>query len=192
MSNRNLGNAAALFLAFLIVPAGGCDSRAAASSADEPTRYRVDAARHRVWLLTRDGVIVDDAAAPEKIAVPLPDWQWVRPPYGCLPDFALGPEGEAVVTSNVVPTLWRIDPETLAVSVHPLALDVDLDKDVGFSRIAYSPGHGAFFAVGNYDGALWRIDPLLATARKLAPQDRPAVALGPRPVSPKAVPCPQR
>jgi hypothetical protein len=178
MSNANLRKAAALFVAFLIVPAGGCDSRAAASSVDEPTRYRVDAARHRAWLLTRDGVIVDDAAAPDRIAVPLPGWQWVRPPYGCLPDLALGPDGEAVITSNVVPTLWRIDPGTLAVSVHPLVLDADLDKDVGFSRIAYSPEHGAFFALGSFDGAIWRIGPGLATARKLAPQERPAVALG--------------
>jgi hypothetical protein len=191
MSNRNLGNAAALFLVFLIVPAGGCDSRAAASSGDEPTRYRVDAARHRAWLLTRDGVIVDAAAAPAKVTVALPDWQWVAPPYGCLPDLAIGPNGEAVITSNVLPTLWRIDPETLAVSVHPLALDADLDKDVGFSRIAYSPEHGAFFALGNYDGALWRIDPVLAAARKLAPQERPAVALGQRPAGARAS-CPRR
>ena len=72
MNNGNLGNVAALFLAFLTVPIGGCDSRAASPSGDEPTRYRVDAARHRVWLLSRDGVLVDDAAAPEKIAVSLP------------------------------------------------------------------------------------------------------------------------
>jgi hypothetical protein len=191
MSNANLGNAA-LLVALLIIPVGGCDSRAAASSADPPTRYRVDPARQRVWLLTVDGVIVDDAAAPAKVAVSLPEWQWVAPPYGCLPDLAIGPNGEAVITSNVLPTLWRIDPGTLAVSVHPLALDADLDKDVGFSRIAYSPEHGAFFAVGIYDGALWRIDPVLASARKLAPRDRPAVALGQRTVSPRTASCPQR
>lgn len=38
MSNRNLGNAAALFLAFLIVPAGGCDSRAAVALGRRPAR----------------------------------------------------------------------------------------------------------------------------------------------------------
>jgi hypothetical protein len=92
---------------------------------------------------------------------------WVDAPYGSLPDLALGPRGEAVVTSNVVPTLWRIDPETLAVSVHALALDSDTDKEVGFSGLVYSPGHEAFFAVSDAHGSLWRIDPQLETARKI-------------------------
>lgn len=79
----------------------------------------------------------------------------------------LGPDGEAVVTSNVVPVLWRIDPETLAVSMHELALDADQDKNVGFSSLVYSAEHGAFFAMSDAQGSMWQIDRLLRNGRKL-------------------------
>ena len=88
-------------------------------------------------------------------------------PYGCPPDLALGPKGEAVVTSNIVPILWRIDPDTLAVSVHELVLDADNDKDVGFSGLRYSTEHGVFFAASDVHGSLWRIDPLLRKGQKV-------------------------
>jgi hypothetical protein len=169
-----------LLLAALLVSVGGYGIYAASLPEDPAPemRYRVDTARQRVWLLTGDAVVVD--AAPEKSTVPLPGWQVLLPPWGCFPDLALGPDGEAVITSNVLPTLWRVDPETLAVSVHPLALDVDREKDVGFSRIVYSPRDAAYFAVGSFDGAVWSIDPRLASARKLASHERPSVALGQR------------
>ena len=138
-------------LAALIVTMGGCDSSAAPPQAPmtagetpegQPpnARIQVDPARNRVWSLSRDGVFLHDRATPEKIvAVRLPGWHWAGAPYSCLPDLALGPKGEAVITSDVVPTLWRIDPETLAVSVHRLALDADTDKDVGFTGLVYAP-----------------------------------------------------
>ena len=143
-------------------------------------RHQVDPARNRAWSLTRDGVFLHDLATPEKIVqVQLPDWQWAGTPYGCLPDLALGPKGEAVVTSDVLPTLWRIDAETLAVSVHPLALDADMDKDVGFSAIAYSSRHGAYYALSQTPGAIWKIDPLFRRAQK-TPLAAPVVkACGP-------------
>jgi len=87
--------------------------------------------------------------------------------YACLPDLALGPRGEVVITSNIVPTLWRIDPETLAVSMHPLVLEADTGKDVGFSGLVYSSEHGAFFAVSDPHGSLWRIDAPFTSARKI-------------------------
>jgi hypothetical protein len=175
MSN---GIVSALFLAALTVPIGGCDLGAAPQrmpdavrfvpeSPPPSMRYGVDTARNRVWLLTRDGVSIYDVMRSEKIVVPLPDWLWVDAPYGCLPGLALGPKGEAVITSNVVPTLWRVDPATLAVSVHPLLLDSDTNKDVGFSGLAYSSEQEAFFAVSGAHGSLWRIDPGLEKARKI-------------------------
>ncbi len=178
MWNGNAGKARAFFLATLMVSIGGCDLGAAptqvpnvvgnAPESQPPNlRYQVDPARGRVWFLTGDGVFLYDVTRPEKIVVPLPSWQWVDRPYGCLPDLALGSNGEAVITSNVVPTLCRIDPETLAVSVHPLVLDADTGKDVGFSGLAYSAEHAAFFAVSYFHGSLWRIDPLLAKAQKI-------------------------
>jgi hypothetical protein len=181
MSNGDVGKVGtsrAIVLAALIVLSCACDLGAAsppaskaASNAPErqppQVRYQVDPARNRVWLLTRDGVFLYDIKTPEKIAITLPGWQWVDMPYSSLPDLALGPRGEAVITSNIVPTLWRIDPETLAVGVHPLELDADAGKDVGFSGLAYSSRHAAFFAVSWIHGSLWRIDPQFRKAEKI-------------------------
>lgn len=177
MWNGNVGQARAFLLAASIASIAGCDldaeSLQAAHAESAPQsqpiqlRYQVDPARNRVWSLTSQGVFVHESATLQKLAVDLPGWQWAGPPYGCLPDLALGPKGEAVVTSDIVPTLWRIDPESLAVSVHSPLLDADMDKDFGFSALAYSPEHGAWFAT-SLQGSLWRIDPLFRTAQKIA------------------------
>lgn len=166
----------------LMAVTGGCDSNAALAPAPAPVtsadvalplydfpeaRSRTDVARNRVWLLTHEGVFVRDGAGPLK-SLQLPDWVWAGAPYSCLPDLAVGPKGEAVVTSDVLSTLWRIDPETLAVSVHPLVLDTDAERDVGFSGLAWSQRHEAYFAVSNSQGSLWRIDPMLRRAQKIA------------------------
>jgi len=163
-------------LAAAIVALTGCDGRgpseqaprAAAAMSQPGVRYQVDAARERIWWLTREGVFLHNAKTPQRQAVPIPGWQWADVAYACLPALALGPKGEALVTSNVLPTVWKIDPETLAVSEHALALDADEDKDVGFSGLAYSSEHGAFFAVSELHGSLWRIDPDLTRAQKIA------------------------
>jgi len=178
---ENVGNASALCLVALIVAIGGCDTGVgpvqrpkAASNATEnrepEVRYQVDPVRNRVWTLTEDGVFFRTANGKE-IRVRIPDWQRVDTQYACLPDLALGPRGEAVITSNIIPTLWRIDPETLVVSIHPLVLDADTDKDVGLSGLVYSSEHGAFFAISDTHGSLWRIDPLLTGARKIPVSD---------------------
>ena len=133
-------------------------------------RFRRDAARDRGWILTEDGVLLFDFRTRQTIAhIPLPGWQWLSEAYSCAPDLALGPQGEVLVTSNVVPTLWRIDPVSLSVSRHEPVLDQDTDKDVGFSALAYSSKRGAFFAAGSLNGSRWRIDPSLKTAQKIAP-----------------------
>lgn len=130
-------------------------------------RFHFDRVRERGWILTPTGVLVFDLKTRRTIDyVALPDWMWAGEEFSCLPDLALGPKGEALVSSNVVPTLWRIDPETLAVTKHELALDADRDKDVGFTGLAYSGEEDALFAVSEF-GALWRIDPLLQRARKI-------------------------
>jgi hypothetical protein len=125
------------------------------------------AAAERTWILNGDGLFAQTARGP-RIAVKLPDWQWVHEPYACPPAITIGPRGEALVTSNVLPMLWKIDPQTLAVTVHSLELDADSDKDVGFSGLVYSARDNAYFAVSELHGTLWRIDPLLRRAQKIA------------------------
>jgi len=175
MSNGKLAVAMTFFLAACIGAAHSEEPRA------PEVRYQIDSARNRIWVLTGDGVILYDVTTPKKMAISLPDWVVVDKAYGCLPDLALGPKGEAVVTSNVVPTLWAIHPETLAVTVHPLALDADTDNDVGFSGLAYSAEHGAFFAVSYAHGSLWRIDPLFTRARKIDLSEPVRTACGLKP-----------
>ena len=164
-----------LSLLAAFVALAGCDSAdaprqapgVAAAVNETSARYQVDAAHGRIWWLAREGVFVHDARTPQKRLVPIPGWLWADVAYACLPALALGPKGEALVTSNVVPTVWKIDPETLAVSEHALTLDADQDKDVGFSGLAYSSEHAAFFAVSEF-GSLWRIDPDLTRGEKVA------------------------
>jgi hypothetical protein len=168
--------ASAFFLAVVIIPLGGCDIGASlrqtetAATGDllpPQTRHQVDPARNRVWFLSHEGVFLFEPSRPGSVALSLPDWIWTGEPYSCLPDLAVGPNGEAVITSDVLPALWRIDSDTLEVSVHRLVLDADGDKEIGFSGLVYSREHGAFFAASYSHGSLWRIDARLSTAQKV-------------------------
>ena len=157
-------------LAVVVVFLAACDTsafEAQAAGAAPLMRYQADSARHRVWALTPDGASVHEAASPDSVDIALPGWQWVGAPYACLPALALAPDGAALVTSNIVPVVWRIDPVTLAVTVNQLKLDADTDKDVGFSALVYSPRHAAYFAMSDVHGSLWRIDAQLKNARKM-------------------------
>jgi hypothetical protein len=166
-----------LSLAVSLALLGGCgpastaslDAALAAQVAELPDgRYQVDARRGRVWFLTHEGVFLYELSRPERVAIALPGWISAGPTFGCPPDLALGPQGEAVVTSNVVPTVWKIDPHTLVASAHPLALDAEQDKDIGFTGLVYSPQHRGFLAASYAPGMLWRIDGGLGRAEKVA------------------------
>jgi hypothetical protein len=157
-------------LAAVLIVVAACDAglpQTHAASAVPAIRYLADSARHRVWALTAEGASLHESASPDSVDVPLPGWQWVGAHYACSPALALAADGAALVTSNIVPTVWRIDPVTLAVSVHPLELDADANKDIGFSALTYSPRHAAYFAVSDVHGSLWRIDAQLKSARKV-------------------------
>jgi hypothetical protein len=90
------GTAIGLTLAGLVLFTGGL----APAAAESP-------AIHRSWSLTRDGVALQDKA--QRITVKLPGWHWAGVAYGYSPALAVGPQGEAIVTSDVIPVLWRID-----------------------------------------------------------------------------------
>lgn len=135
------------------------------NAAADTLRYRAQPELGRTWLIESEGLFVEEAGKPRR-AIVLPGWLWAAPGHACPPGVAIGPHGEAVVTSNVLPVLWKIDPHTLAVSVHRLQLEADRDKDVGFSGIVYR--NGAYFAVSDVQGSLWKIDPLMRRAQKIA------------------------
>lgn len=142
---------------------------AACSDRSPMPNYQKDAARDRGWFLTAAGVAVVDLKSGRTVAqIRLPDWHWAGVPYGCTPALALGPMGEVLVSSDVMPTLWRIDPETLAVSRHDLLLDEDSGKDVGFSGLVYSAQQKAYIAVGCAQGSVWRVDPTFKSGQKIS------------------------
>jgi len=156
MSNgkRYLPTLAAILLAFAGTRAVG-----------EPLRTVYDAPRNRVWVLESDAIYLHEGTHKKRFE--LPGWIYAAEPYACSPDLAVDAQGAAVVTSNIAPVVWRIEPAKLQVTKHELALDADADKDVGFSGLAYAPDQGVFFAVSAIYGSLWRIDPLLRRAQKI-------------------------
>jgi len=177
------GAAIALSIVASTIVVSGCDSDAASNSAPRASaakslpqdwyrgerpivRSQVDPIRSRIWVLTMDGVALYEASTGEEIAqIPLPGWVWVSEQYACPPGLAIGPDGEAVVSSNAVPSVWRIDPATLVASEHVLVVDDDTGKDIGFTGLAYSARQGAYIAVSAGQGSLWRIDPRLRRAQ---------------------------
>jgi hypothetical protein len=138
----------------------GQDSRVLKSLSDD--------ARKRVYVLVHDGVDVLEPSTRRKVAhITLPGWIWVGEKYSCPPDIALAPEGDILVTSNVVPVIWRIEHQTLATTRHELALEQDTDRDIGFTRLRWSQNLRTFVATTDL-GARWHIDHSLSNAQKVS------------------------
>ena len=133
----------------------------AAHALAEPLRTVQDPARNRIWRLEKDAVYLDQRR------IELAGWMHADESYACRPDLALDMQGAAVVTSNVAPIVWRIDPQTYRVSQHELILDSHNKRDVGFTGLTYAADQEVFFAVSGTHGTLWRIDPLLRRAQQI-------------------------
>lgn len=131
-------------------------------------RARLDSERGRIWTLHADGVDLYDARSDQKLrSFALPEWIWAGPFSACPPDLALGGGGEVVVSSNVVPVLWRIDPASFQVSRHELTVVGHPGREVGFSGLLHSPRQGVFLGVNGPDGSMWRIDASLTRAEHI-------------------------
>ncbi len=134
-----------------------------ASSALGQMRVVHDASRNRIWTLESDGVYLQEGASKRRFA--LPGWTYVKQAYACAPALAIDADGAAVVSSNVVSRLWRVDPVASRVTMHEPVLDADADKDIGFTALAFD--QGVFYAASGAHGSLWRLDPMLRRAQKL-------------------------
>ncbi len=141
-------------------------SSAVATQEARPLKSLVDDTHQRVYQLVRDGVDVVDLTGGRKVGhVSLPGWVWADEQYSCPPDIALTPERDVLVTSNVVPTIWRIERQSMAVTKHELALDEDTSRDIGFTQLRWSAKLGTL--VGTTDlGERWYIDPYLTRAHR--------------------------
>ena len=137
---------------------------------------RADPARNRLWELDLEVISVYDNTNGRRLRrIVLPEWIVLPKQYSCLPDLALDSSGTAFVSRNVLPVLWRIDPQRYEVTRIELALDTDTDKDVGFTGLSFA-GDGTLLAAGAMAAALWQIDTSAASARKIA--SYPSVARG--------------
>jgi hypothetical protein len=137
-------------------------------SGQQVLRIREDPERNRLWLLGRDHVSLHHNRSGELLQrILLPGWIYVGEQFGCPPDLAVDPSGAVLVTSNVLPVLWRIDPVQLEVTRLDIERDADQDKDMGFTGLAFT-ADGTVIAANAIHGTLWRIDLRAATARKVA------------------------
>src|SRR5262249_41986227 len=116
----------------------------------EPLRTVQDTQRNRTWALGVDAVYLQEGT--QKRRFELPGWVHATEEYACRPDLALDGRGAVVVTSNVVPIVWRVDPSAGQVTRHELVLDADTDREVGFTGLTYAADQGVFFAVSGTQG----------------------------------------
>ena len=135
-----------------------------ASGALAQLRVAQDGPRHRVWVLRDDAVYLEDAAGSKRFE--LPGWIYAKDAYACAPALAIDSQGLVVISSNVIPRLWRVDPATSRVTIHDPALDADGGREVGFTALTFD--QGVFYAASGAHGSLWRIDAQLRRAQKIA------------------------
>lgn len=162
MSN---GNVKAIALGLLFATA---TALADAPEHATPLRTVYDAPRQRLWTLRHDAVYLHDAATQAlKGRYELPEWIYAYEQYACVPELVLDAHGAAVVTSNVLPVLWRVDPARPQATRHEVVFDDAGGRAIGFSGLVYAPDQGVFFAASSSHGLLWRIDPLLRRAQSV-------------------------
>ena len=155
-----MANRSRFLVGLLMVAMGPCAAEGLRTKSVDPVREKT------TWWLHQDGLVARMPGGEGLVA--LPGWHWVGGQHACPPALGIGPRGEAVVTSNVAASVWKVDPLTLEVTVHELELDSDRDKDVGFSTLRYSPEEGAWVAFSAAHGSTWRIDPALTRAKRIS------------------------
>lgn len=152
----------------LMMGCSGMDSvpRSAPSPASEDVlSTRTDTARGRVWVLGPEDLRVYDAATHKLVRrVVLPGWSMAR--YECRPDLALDASGSAIVSSNIVPNLWRVDAQNFRVSEKAIRLEGQESWDIGFGPITLA-GDGTVYALTSNGMSLWKVAPEASSAVRL-------------------------
>jgi len=126
-----------------------------------------DIARGRNYVLEGGTVRAYSNAARIVRRIDLPDAVFAHLPYACPPAMIVDRSGGVIISSNVLPVLWRIEPERFTVQRYELQLDLDNDLDVGFSGLAPAHDDGIVFAHAGALGSLWRIELSSGKATKI-------------------------
>lgn len=132
-------------------------------------RVKMDSQRGRRWELGWGAAFAYDASSGQLIRrIPLADATLAGARIFCRPDLLVSRSGAVIVSSNVEPVLWRIDPDSFEVRRYAIVLDSDLALDFGFSALAWDADEKVLYAASAIAGTLWRIDLDSATAMKIA------------------------
>ena len=129
---------------------------------------RADPERNRLWVLEPESLTLYDNLNGRRLRrLALPDPFFVGDEHACPPDIAFDASGTVFVSSNVLPVLWRVDPQRFEVTRIEIALGADGDKDVGFTGLSFA-ADGVLIAAGTTFRSRWHIDLPSATASKVA------------------------
>ena len=133
----------------------------------EPYRIRADLQRNRYWVLGDDHVSVHDAVNRKLIRqIKLPGRNVAD--FVAYPDMVLDRTGAALVSSNITPMLWHIDPDSFNVTRIDIKLQTRENWDTGFSGLAYT-ADGALFGVTSFASSLWLLNISEAKATPIEP-----------------------
>ena len=129
---------------------------------------RVDAERNRLWVLDPESLTLYDNLNGRRLRrLALTEAFLVGDDHACPPDLAVDAAGTVFVSSNVLPVLWKVDPQRFEVTRIELATNADTDKDFGFSGLSFA-GDDVLIAASSTFASLWRIDFRRASATKIA------------------------
>jgi hypothetical protein len=132
-------------------------------------RAKSDAARGLRWELGWGAVFAYEEASGRFIRrISLADASFSGARGACRPALLLSRSGAVIVSSNIEPVLWRIDPVTFEVRRYDIVPDSDRSKDFGFSALAWDANEKVLYAASAMMGTLWRIDLDAATATKIS------------------------
>jgi hypothetical protein len=120
-------------------------------------RIRVDDARRNVWILATDALYRYERVSGQTTRYLLPGWIHMSRSFACLPDLVVEPAGTVIASSNVVPSLWRVDPETSRVERLEIQLGAESHRDMGFTGLDLLNA-GVILARSSIDQSVWRID----------------------------------
>jgi hypothetical protein len=130
-------------------------------------RVRVDAQRHRIWVLASDALYLYDTRSAQLTRRIALDALSQHSNAHCLPDMALDRSGSAFVSSAVQASLVRVDAESFEVTRHEVQADSEHGKDFGFSAMVFAGEDDTLYAASAATGGLWKVDPARNRATRI-------------------------
>ena len=147
--------------------------RSAAAQAEElhvTVQAHADPAHGLRWELGWGAVFAYDEASGALVRrISLADASFSGARTMCRPDLLVGPSGAVIVSSNVEPVLWRIEPGSFEVHRYDIARDADLEQDFGFGALMWGASEKELYAENAATGTRWRIDLDTSSAIKIGP-----------------------